>query len=96
MSQTWGIALRLVLGRMFQPSTSPPASGPSDLYSSHTAATSDEGDDEEDRLPHASPAITSWRATCSASAGITRSPYACSVASLASCCRYTANWSTPI
>ncbi len=44
-----------------------------------------EGDEEQDRLAHAGDQVLAR--TCSARAGITCSPYACSVASLASCWR---------
>src|SRR4029079_3434199 len=40
MSHTWGIAVSFARGRMRAPSTSPPVSGPTSLYSSHAAATS--------------------------------------------------------
>ena len=72
MSQTWGIALRLVFGRMFQPNTSPPPSGPSHLYSSHDRGDEGQGNEEEDRLAHAWDQV--FARTWSASAGITCSP----------------------
>src|SRR5829696_3974194 len=38
--QTWGIAVSLARGRIRTPSTAPPSSGPSALYSSHAPTTS--------------------------------------------------------
>ena len=89
-----------VFGRILQPNTLPPASGPSALYSSHTAATSDQGRGRRAaafRMRRSGVAISVLRPRDvlgeRRDRPARRRP--ASVASLASCWRYTANWSTP-
>ena len=64
-----------VRGRIWAPSTGPPSSGPTSLYSSHAAATSTQRQDEHpDRADRAAAVAHCLASRVAASAGMTCSP----------------------
>ena len=88
MSHTWGIDVSWPAAGSGRRARVPPSAGPISLYSSHAAATSTS---DRANIPtvrsRAATAAHCLASRVAVSAGMTCSPYACSVASLPSCWR---------